>query len=45
MNSFFEDLIEIFDAASNQMTEKEFQKFANDVIHTLQYIRCKMIMV
>ena len=36
MNQFLENLIEIFDSASNQMTEKEFQRFANSVIQMLR---------
>lgn len=35
MNQFWEDLFEIFESASRQMTKKEFQQFANNVISTL----------
>ena len=36
MNKIMEKIRDIFDIAVNEMTEKEFQKFANDIISMLR---------
>lgn len=36
MNKIMEKIRDIFDTAVNGMTEKEFQKFANDIIRMLR---------
>ena len=36
MNKIMEKVRDVFDIAVNEMTEKEFQKFANDIIRMLR---------
>ena len=36
MNKIMEKIMDVFDTAVNGMTEKEFQKFGNDIIRMLR---------